>query len=565
MQKKYLLAGALISTSLFIASCVSMQNRNPANDGSDSLSLHEMQILSKDATFKFFKSDSTNTQAQPFILTDAEKAELPAAMAKMRGILHKPVINNSINVNADFANTGIDRSSGRKEFRMTSWNIERGQQFDKIKQFFSARENGLCTPALAQSALPWRHDSKDHTILDTDKKQRALDEACALNESDIIVFNEVDDGLCRSGYHSVAAELAQHLNMNYVFAPQFFEAEPSKSGLLPAQSEYCHQENLSLTKNFTGNALMSRYPLTNVKVVPLPVGYLTKDGQPATKEHNDTYCYDWYADEVKGPTLVDKGVREGAKVIFNEDIDRELRYGSRNAIVADVALPNGVVTVIAPHLENKAKPSCREAQMRFLLSQVHTTHPMIIGGDMNTTGSDGGHRSLAKSIWDTTISQTVESQGFWFRIFDVSVPFLSSEITAGKMAFSKLTLTQNPTRVDLKWLRPNPEGHLFSFIKDQGFVFKGDSTKSVSGKDEGPWSTTNARDKMGFEGTHYLNRTFVTEGVSKLDWFFVKTNGDKCFQSKFPRTLGQLHEGVGAKEFPSDHVPITLLFDAPCE
>ncbi len=548
--------------SLISASCFLQRPRTPASD-TDRLSLSEMQLLSKDATFRFFKSDTAKPEALTYQLTEAEKTDLPNAVAKLRALLNQPTLVNQT-WQESFSNTGIDRTPGRNEVRVTSWNIERGQEFETIKTLFSASENGKCNPQKAEQALNWQRNKKGNTILDPDKKQRILDEVCALNETDILLLNEVDNGVCRSAYKDVAAELATHLKMNYVFAPSFFEAEPAKSGLAPALNVYCKEENLEATRNLTGNAILSRYPLQNVKVLALPVGYLTKEGQAATKKDHDAYCYDWFTDEIKGPTLIDKGIRVGIKVAFNEDVGRELRYGGRNAIVADVQLPMGVVTVVTTHLENKAKPSCRQAQMRYLLNQVKTTHPLVIGGDMNTTGVDGGRYGVTTTAWDLVIGQTVKSQGFWLRIFDVGIPSLSLSISGAKTAVSKLTLTQNPTRRDLFWLRPNPEGHLFSFMKDQGFVFKGNELSSVAGKNEGPWSTTNSRDKIGFEGTHYLNKTYLTIGASKLDWFFVKNNHDKCAQPKFPRTLGGLREGLGAENFPSDHVPITLIFEAPC-
>ncbi len=550
---------------MIVASCVSMNpnDRTPAGEP-QALTLQEMQILSKDVTSRYFRNDKNLEFEKQFQLSDEEKALLPAAEEKVKSVLHKPVIVNTVDA-GKFVHEGVDRAADRKEIRVTSWNIERGQHFEKLVSFFSVAKEGKCNREKVASDFPWKKDEKNQTILDSDKRQLALDEACALNETDVLIVNEADYGLCRSGYRSVAAELAAELKMNYVFAPSFFEAEPSKAGLIQATNEFCKEEKLSETKNLTGNALLSRYPIQNVKVVPLPVGYLTKEGAPATKENNDTYCYDWHDDEISGPTVIDRGVALGARAIFGELVGRELRFGSRNAIVADIALPTGVITVVAAHLENKAKPSCRQAQMRHLLKQISSPHPLVIGGDMNTTGNYGGHRSVKRTAWDLVIGQTVESHGFWLRVFGVSLPMgVGMGINGGKAAFSKLSLTQNPTRVDLKWLRPNPEGHLFSFLKDVGFVFEGGKEISTFGKDQGPWSSTNARDKLGFEGTHYLNRTYGSEGVSKLDWFFVKPTGDRCAVPRFPRTLGRLYEGIAKDQFPSDHVPITLLMGAPC-
>ena len=47
------------------------------------------------------------------------------------------------------------------------------------------------------------------------------------------------------------------------------------------------------------------------------------------------------------------------------------------------------VTVAATHLENRTKPKNRRKQLQQLLEEVHDVpNPVIIAGDMNTTGSD---------------------------------------------------------------------------------------------------------------------------------------------------------------------------------
>lgn len=555
--KSVIYSAVAIFLSLSMSSCTSMNSyRNPASNA-DELSVHEQQILSKNAVYQAMSSSKNKKDvaaAAAFQLSANEAQELPAILEKLKKILHHPFGINTHNPGA-LMSSGMDRNPEKKEVRITSWNIERGQQLEKISSFITVSSGGQCNRAQAQNILKSKNDKKG---------ERAIDELCALSESDILILNEVDFGVCRSGYKAVASAIASRLNMNYVYAPSFYEAEPAKNGLEKNTDPFCVSEKTEQTKNLTGNALLSRFPLNHVQVIPLPVGYVTKEGEPATADNNDTYCYDWHEDEIKGASLIDKGVQLGAKYIFNETIKRELRYGGRNAIVADVELPGGsTVTVVAAHLENKSKPSCRLAQMRYIMNRVNTSHPLVIGGDMNTTGTDGGRKEIKNTIWDITLSQTVKSQNFWLNIFGLSNP-VTAMLGYGKQAFRKLTTTQNPTRVDAKWLRDNPEGALFSYIKDQGFVWKGNAQDSLSGKNEGPWSTTNARDKIGFVGTHYLNRTYGMEGISKLDWLFVHTKGDQCAHSKFPRTLGAIRQQIGRDEFPSDHVPITLLLEVPC-
>lgn len=297
-----------------------------------SLALPEMQSVAKSFASEYETSQVNNA---------AEPKEI---LQKLDGILHRPVT------------TGNFRAAKKENLRVTAWNIEQGNSFDTLLTYL---DGSRCK------------DGKS---------------ACKLAESDIFLFSEVDDGVCRSQYHSVAAELAAKLKMNSAFAPSFFEAEPSKSGL--EESDGCPHENLNATKNLTGNAVLSRYPIKNVQVIPLPVGDLGPD----------IHCWDWHQDEVIGPSWIDRIVRAFAKIIFDENMKRELRYGSRNAVAATIELPSGPVTAVAAHLENKGPPACRRAQMSYLLKQLPDTYPVIIGGDMNTIGTNGGRRSLSKLL-----------------------------------------------------------------------------------------------------------------------------------------------------------------------
>src|SRR6201999_2403185 len=90
--------------------------------------------------------------------------------------------------------------------------------------------------------------------------------------------------------------------------------------------------------------------------------------------------------------------------IFLEKIDREIRRGGRMALTADLSLdssPTGAVTVVVTHLEDKCKPECRQKQMQAILESIQdVTNPVILAGDMNTSGADGSILSasyIAKS------------------------------------------------------------------------------------------------------------------------------------------------------------------------
>ena len=71
---------------------------------------------------------------------------------------------------------------------------------------------------------------------------------------------------------------------------------------------------------------------------------------------------------------------------------REVRRGNRIALLADIedsSLPLGAMTVVATHLEDKTKPENRHKQLEEILAYIKDTpHPVILAGDMNTSGSD---------------------------------------------------------------------------------------------------------------------------------------------------------------------------------
>ena len=53
-------------------------------------------------------------------------------------------------------------------------------------------------------------------------------------------------------------------------------------------------------------------------------------------------------------------------------------------------LPGDHVTIVAGHLENRTTPKGRVKQMDEILDLIKPiSHPVIVAGDMNTTGSDG--------------------------------------------------------------------------------------------------------------------------------------------------------------------------------
>lgn len=57
------------------------------------------------------------------------------------------------------------------------------------------------------------------------------------------------------------------------------------------------------------------------------------------------------------------------------------------------------LTVVSTHLEDRAKSSCRRQQMGEIVRQVRSIPgPLVIGGDLNTSGTDGTPTSLGYEI-----------------------------------------------------------------------------------------------------------------------------------------------------------------------
>src|SRR4029453_5782816 len=105
--------------------------------------------------------------------------------------------------------------------RVAQWNLEKGVRFAQILETLRSDE-----------ALKW---------------------------ADIILLNEADAGMSRSGNRDVACELAGSLGMHMVFGGVALEL----TGGNP-DAEGKNQGSLQ------GNAVLSRYPVRDARIIPLP-------------------------------------------------------------------------------------------------------------------------------------------------------------------------------------------------------------------------------------------------------------------------------------------------------
>lgn len=393
-----------------------------------------------------------------------------------------------------------------KFLRVVFWNIGQGLQYESIETAFTDPEKFSHLMDDAKSPRGGR------------RRKLVLEQAALLREADIVVLNEVDWGMQRSNYRHVTRDLAAALGMNYAYGVEFVEVDP---GTVGNQTEPAnHAQNVSASKvdparykGLHGSAILSRFPLENVRMIPF--------------KHQS---YDWYADERRGMPGMERLKRKLGQVVFKKNTVRQVRRGGRMMLLADITdpeIPSGRMTIVTTHLEARAEPRDRVKQLEEVLAQVKDIgNPVVLAGDLNTSGRDAIPTSLRREI----------------RKQLSSIPLIA----------------------------PNPEAKFFETLKNFRFAdggafdFRGESARSIGGI-IGALADSNQRDRDGFVSTSGVERGFGFIGQYKLDWIFVKPPvaggaSDAArpyrFSPHFGRTLKALNYSVEVRI--SDHNPVTV-------
>jgi endonuclease/exonuclease/phosphatase family metal-dependent hydrolase len=431
--------------------------------------------------------------------------------------------------------------------RIASWNIERGVNFDLIRLALSDPDGFMST-------------ARQRGPLNAGQQSQIQQQLGRLRDADIVLLNEADFGIKRTEYRDVARELARALGMTYVFGVEFVEVDRLDDlGLdnISLEDPELTQRMRDVLKpdpvrylGLHGNAILSRYPLQNVRLVRLPE------------------CHDWYKTEKGEISKLEQGKRVASNKVFLERIDREVRRGGRMAIIADARipdLPGGVATVVNVHLENRCKPECRTKQMDALLSQIRDVHHVLImGGDLNTSGTDGTPTSIRRELL-----KRLRDYEFW-------VTQALRWGTPASLPLAALTPVKyfrnylDPTSPHVPVVGNNKEAILFRHIEQFRFVdgyafdFRGESDRNLENRG-GTLANSNQRARKGFEPTFTIKRDFGgLVGNYKLDWFFVKPfipspRGEAMshrFAPQFPITMRTLNNAV--LDGVSDHPPIVV-------
>jgi endonuclease/exonuclease/phosphatase family metal-dependent hydrolase len=204
-------------------------------------------------------------------------------------------------------------SSAKDRYRLVAWNIERGTQLQR--QLEKLRSDPF------------------------------------LREADVLLLIETDVGMARSGNVDVAQTMARELGFAYAFVPCYLS-------LVKGSGVERHVEGEN-SVGLHGNAILSRYPITNPRRVELENG-------------------------------------------IDKIASREKRLGSQTALAATIEFPQRGVTAVSTHLCAQSSQRHRMEQMRQILD-ILPDGPAVLGGDWNTSTYNSSRAFYA-------------IMGFWLRV-----------------------------------------------------------------------------------------------------------------------------------------------------
>ena len=163
--------------------------------------------------------------------------------------------------------------------------------------------------------------------------------------ADIVLATEMDLGMARSGQRHTTADLARSLGYGYAFGVEFVELG---TGDVRETAEFRGVPN---DQGLHGNAILSRWPLKDVTLIPLDDGGY------------------WYVQAPKN--------------------DGQYRIGGRMALSARIETQGGPLILVSVHLESESDAHGRAAQVEKLLRGLQDLFGdanAVIGGDLNTKG-----------------------------------------------------------------------------------------------------------------------------------------------------------------------------------
>lgn len=485
--------------------------------------------------------------------TDQELS--PELAEKLRVVTTTPFINNEEYLNGARPKPLEVKTLG-PTLRVAFWNIERGLEVDYIEMFLTDKDAFMAK--IAEERKKATESGKKVRKVSMEKIPEEIE---TLKLADVWILNEVDWGVKRTEYREVIRKLGKALNMNWAYGVEFLEVDSKQLGTDTFDDGETDEERKELLEVFKvdkdklralhGNAVLSRYPIRSARLVPFTVGY------------------DWFKESKIRPT---EKLKRKAALLIGEDLLREVRRGQRTTLYVDLDVadaPGHTVTIASTHLENRTKPSTRKKQMKELLTEVHeVNNPVVIAGDMNTTGGDGTPISAEYILY-----KRYGSLDFW-TTKGIQWTTGVGMIYSGAKTLRKLAGIQyrvDPTSANIPGASPNLERGLFDMLGRYRFAdgkaidFRGLAERTSNGK-TGTLADSNQRSSKGFVPTFVAELIWGKLRVAKfkLDWFFIKADvesprdpkGSFVFAPHFSRTLSDLN--LGPVEPISDHSPMTV-------
>jgi Metal-dependent hydrolase len=479
----------------------------------------------------------------------------PELAVKLRVITTTPFVNNEAYFNGAKPRP-LELPGLGPSLRVAFWNIERGLELDYIQLFLTDQD------AFMAKVKEERKKAKEKNKRMRDVElEKVPEEIETLKTADVWIVNELDWGVKRTQYSEIVRELGKALNMNWAFGVEFLEIDSKQLGTDQFDDGEDKKSQKQLIKEFSvdkdrlkalhGSAVLSRYPIRNARVVPFTVGY------------------DWFKESKIRP--LEKGKRQASKLI-GEDLMREVRRGQRMTLYVDLEIPQAPgqrVTVASTHLENRTRPKTRRNQLQELLNEVQNLpNPVIIAGDMNTSGSDSTPTSVENMLY-----KRYGDLDFW-TTKGIQWATGAGLIYTGAKAVRNLAGIEyrvDPTSANIPGASPNLERGYFSTLEKFRFAdgkaidFRGIETRTINGT-AGTLADSNQRQSRGFTPTYITELIWGRVRVArfKLDWIFVKSEnveprdekGSYVFAPHFPRTLTDLNNCLPVPI--SDHSPITV-------
>jgi hypothetical protein len=169
----------------------------------------------------------TIMEAQGELLENLRKYKTVAELRKSAFFADRKQLIESLLTTPQLYSCPAARPRIQSFLRIAQWNIEKGKHFEAIL-------DRLQTDAIVRWA-------------------------------DVIILNEADYGMRRSQNRYVARSLAEDLGMHMAFAPAHLELTMGTADELMLEGE--NHESLQ------GNAILSRHPILEAFVVPLPVTF----------------------------------------------------------------------------------------------------------------------------------------------------------------------------------------------------------------------------------------------------------------------------------------------------